>query len=171
MSGHLNYAWWGPVAVAEANLIKETKPMIHEALANGHGTVHHPTRPFSGIWHDMGIEQSLNKECGKFRHLNTRPEALSMYYLTAHYKAEVAQQTKLMSAINMDESNDHKESSKSRIQQNEDAVQAIVNIVNTRMTNPFLVEEGSSSENKQPLVNIFSSAVATPEITNFLCNV
>ncbi len=66
MTGHINYARWGSVAVAEANLLREEHPDIHEALSSGHGSVHHTKRPLSGIWHDMGIEQSINKDCRKF---------------------------------------------------------------------------------------------------------
>ena len=171
MSGHVNYARWGTVAVAEANIMKATHPDIHQALSNGHGTVHHTKRPFNGVWHDLGIEQSINKECGKYRHLCTKPEALSKYYLTAHTKAAVAQQTRVMSDMATEEAQEHKEATKSRIKKDEDAIRAIIDVVNTRMVNPFLVEQGASMENKQPLINIFSSTVATEEITNYVCHV
>jgi hypothetical protein len=38
-----------------------------------------------GIWHDMAIERSNNyKDCGKYRHLCAKEEALQKYYWTAN---------------------------------------------------------------------------------------
>ena len=54
--GHQNYACWGTVAVTEGSLLKEDRTDVYQALASGHGSVHHTGRPFSAVWHDTGIE-------------------------------------------------------------------------------------------------------------------
>ncbi len=170
MCGHLNYAKWGTVNVAEGYLLQEKKPEVYQALSNGNWSVHHSQRPFSGVWHDMAIEQSLNKDCGKHRHLYSKETALNKYYLTSHLKAEVKAATKLMSGIRGTKST-HKEECLSRMNKDESAIQEIVNTVKERMINPFAVEPGFSSENKQPLLNIATSSVLPDDRAKHLCNV
>ena len=92
--GHVNYARWGCVNVAEGKLLQEEKPEIYQSLIDSQGAVYRTKRPFNGVWHDMGIEESLDKDFGKYQHLTTNEKALTKYYLTAHYKAGVTALTK-----------------------------------------------------------------------------
>ena len=87
--GHTNYARWGTLNVTEGLLLKQNKPEFHEAISNEQSAVYRTGKPFSGVWHDMALEQSLNKECGKFKQLYTQEGALQKYYLTAHREAKV----------------------------------------------------------------------------------
>ena len=64
-----------------------------------------------------------------------------------------------------------KEFTDTRTEKDEAAIQRIVNIVSDRMTNPFIIEDEASPQNKQPLINIATSVVADPDITNYLCNI
>ncbi len=171
MCGHTNYARWGTVNVIEGHLLKETKPDIHDSVSSDNAAVYRTGRPFSGVWHDMGIEQSINRECGKFQHLYTREVALQKYYLTAHLKAAVTSMMKKMSGFLESNRELHKESTSGRIMKDELAVQRIMNVVQSRMVNPFEVEEGACSDDKQPLVNIATSIVAPPDVRNSVCNV
>ena len=83
----------------------EEKLDISQALERSQSAIHHTTRPFSGIWQDMAIEQSINRDYGKYMHLSTHPEALNKYYLTAHLKPTDAQHTEVThNRINQDES-------------------------------------------------------------------
>ncbi len=82
MCGHTNYARWGTVNVIEGQILKESKPDIHESISNDNAAVRRTGRPFSGVWHDMGIEQSINRECGKLR-ICTQMKALCRGILTA----------------------------------------------------------------------------------------
>ena len=171
MCGHTNYARWGTVNVAEQRLLQQEKPEIYEALSNGHGTVNRSAKPFSGIWHDMAIEQSLNKDCGKFQHVNTKEETLTKYYLTAHFKASVTAMTKKMCGYLTPESNMHKESSSFRITKDEETVEAMTKVVVERMTNPFIIEEGTNKDNRQPLINIFTKTTAPKDVTDCVLKV
>ena len=69
MCGHINYARWVIIVVSEKNILMEEKPNIFQALERNQSAIHHKTRPFSGIWQDMAIEQSINRDCGKYMHL------------------------------------------------------------------------------------------------------
>ena len=167
MCGHINYARWGIIDVSEKKILMEEKPDIFQALERSQSAIHHTTRPFSGIWQDMAIEQSINRHCGKYMHLSTRPEVLNKYYLTAHLKATVVNLIKEMCGMN--EANDakHKEATYNRINQDECAVQKIYKLISDQMVNPFVIEDGANPENRQPLVNIATSIAAPDNV--FLC--
>ena len=75
----------------------------------------------------MAIEQSINRDCGKYMHLSTRPEALNKYYLTAHLKATVVNLIKEMCGMNEANDAQRKEATHNRIDQDESAVQKITN--------------------------------------------
>lgn len=79
--------------------------------------------------------------------------------------------TKQMSGISSADSDSHKEKSQNRITSDEEAVQSIVDVVTQRMVNPFVTEEGANTENRQPLLNIATSAVAPEKVTDDLCNI
>ena len=151
--------------------MQEEKPEIYQSLIDSQGAVYRTKRPFSGVWHDMGIEQSLDKDCGKYQHLTTNEKALTKYYLTAHYKAGVTALTKEMSSLQLTDADVHKEASGNRINADEQAINNVIKIVTERMVNPFVIEEQTSIEDKQPLVNIATSTVADVDITESLCNV
>ena len=59
LDGHVNYTRWGCVNVAEEKLLQQEKPEIDQSLIDSQRVVYRSKRPFSGVWHDMGIEQSL----------------------------------------------------------------------------------------------------------------
>ena len=64
----------------------------------------------------------------------------------------------------------HKEASGNRINADEQAINEVIMIVTERMVNPFVIEEETSTEDKQPLVNIATSTVTDTDITESLCN-
>ena len=167
--GHTNYARWGCMNIAEARHLEEDLPEVYNALSHGQGAVYRTARPFSGVWHDMGLEQSINKDCGKYQHLCTRQAALSKYYLTAHIKAAVKAKTQEMSGMKRPASQVHREGTGRRMSEDEDAVKRIVDVVEEKMTNPFVIEEGANAENKQVLMNIATSSVAPHDVTKSLC--
>ena len=168
--GHTNYARWGTVNVAEGHMLRLNKPDIHQAICNEHSAVYRSEKPFSVVWHDMAIEQTLNKECGKFKQLYTQESALQKFFLTAHRKAEVTQNMKSLSGCIGNLNEGYKEASKDRITKDEIPIQNLVTVVEERMVNPFEVEIGCNEEEKQPLVNIATSSVASPIIQADLCN-
>jgi hypothetical protein len=65
----------------------------------------------------------------------------------------------------------HKESTTHRISQDEEDVNRIVKTVSDKMVNSFYLEPETDTDNKQPLVNITTSSVASTEITKGLCSI
>ena len=167
--GHTNYARWGTLNVTEGYLLKQSKPEFHEVISKEQSAVYRTNKPFSGVWHDMALEQSLNRECGKFKQLYTNEGALQKYYLTAHRKAEVTKNVKLLSGFLESSSEELKEASAERIKKDESAIQKIIAVVEERMTNPFEFDTSATEDERQPLINIATSGVASEEIQNDLC--
>ena len=140
--GHINYAKWGTINFLEGMLLKEEHPEIYSAISGNQSVVYHTKRPFSGVWQDMAMEQTLNRDCGKYRHLCTKENALLKYYLTAHQKAAVAAKTKELSGMKVLPSEMHKEGTKERKLTDEEAIQAIIQVVKEQMVNLFIIEKG-----------------------------
>ena len=178
MCGHMNYARWGIIDVSEKKILMEEKKILMEekpdnfqALERSQSAIHHTTRPFSGIWQDMAIEQSINRDCGKDMHLSTRPEALNKYYLTAHLKATVVNLIKEMCGMNEANDAQHKEATHNRINQDESAVQKLYKLISDQMVNPFVIEDGANPENRQPLLNVATSIAAPDNVAISLSSI
>ena len=78
--------------------------------------------------------------------------------------------TKVISGFD-ENPDDHEEATRSRIETDYNAIDKMVNVVNERMINPFQVEPGSLTNNRQPLVNIATSRRASEEVTQSLLTV
>ena len=101
--------------------------------------------------------------------LKTNVSAKERWFLTAHLKANVAAATKAMLGIGVDHpAIPHKESAVSRIEKDEICTENIIDVVEKRMVNPFIVESEWDSENRRPLVNIATGLVAPPEVFSWL---
>ena len=62
----------------------------------------------------------------------------------------------------------HKESIVSRIKRDEICIENIIDVVEERMVNPFIVEPKWNSENRKSLVNIAAGLVVPPEVCSWL---
>ena len=74
----------------------------------------------------MAFEQSLNKECGKFKQLYTNEGALQKYYPTAHRKAEVTKNLKMISGFLRTYRDEFKEATAERIKKDESAIEKVI---------------------------------------------
>ena len=99
------------------------KARYFSSIRKSQSAIHHTTRPFSGIWQDMAIKLSINRDCGKYMHLSTAPEALTKYYLTAHVKATVVNLVKEMCGMNEADDAQHKKATHNRINQDAKTLQ------------------------------------------------
>ena len=68
-------------------------------------------------------------------------------------------------------SNMHKESSPFRITKDEETVEAMTKVIVERMTNSFMIEEGTNEDNRQPLINTFTKTTAPQDVTDCLLKV
>ena len=168
---HLNYARWGSVYIAEMHQLEETHPDVFAEFLDGKHKISRSTqesRYFSRVWSDMAIEQSINRDCGTLgglTGLKTNVSAMERWFLTAHLKANVVTATKAMLGIGVDHpAIPHKESTVSRTEKDEICIENIIDVVEKRMFNPFIVESEWDSESRKPLVNIATGLVAPPEV-------
>ena len=76
-----------------------------------------------------------------------------------------------MRGLQLTDADVHKEAPGSRINADEQAINDVIKIVTERMVNLFVIEEQTSTEDKQLLVNIATPTVADVHITGSLCNV
>jgi len=65
----------------------------------------------------------------------------------------------------------HKESSPFRITKDEETVEAMTKVIVERMKYPFMIEEGTNEDNRQPLINIFTKPTAPQDVTDCLLKV
>ena len=94
---------------------------------------------------------------------------MKRWLLTAHLKANVVTATKAMLGIGVNHpAIPHKESTVSRIEKDEICIENIIDVVEKRMFNPFIVESEWDSENRKPLVNVAAGLVTPPEVCSWL---
>ena len=173
---HQNYARWGSVYIEEMNKLQTEHPDLFQNFVAGYHTIHKTDKEeskFSGVWADMGIEQSINRDCeklGGLTNIKTKESAMERWYLTAHLKTNAATQFLNYSGLDLtaDKSRIHKEATDNRIQQDENAVADVIKIIEERMINPFSVSGESTPEDPQPLSSISTGMVATDEISKWV---
>ena len=151
--------------------LEETNPDVFAEFLDGKYTISRSTqesRYFSRVWSDLAIEQSINRDFGTLgglTGLKTNVSAMERWILTAHLKANVATATKAMLGIGVNHpAIPHKVSTVSRIEKDEICIENIIDVVEKRMVNPFIVESEWDSENRKPPVNIATGLVAPPEV-------
>ena len=158
------------------NKLQIEHPDLFQSFSAGYHTIHKADKDeskFSGVWSDMGIEQSINRDCGKLgglTNIKTKESAMEKWYLTAHLKANVATQFLKYSGLDLtaDKSRIHKEATDNRIEQDENAVADVIKTIEDRMINPFSVSNESTPEDPQPLSSISTGIVATDEISKWV---
>ena len=116
----------------------------------------------------MALEQSINldsKAKGGIIGITQRPSALQKWFLTAHERTATMTATKRM--IDLDEStrSTHKESSKVRVQRDENDIKKVIHTLQTVMSNPF--DEDAYREDV-PLMNLATGVVMPEEISEQL---
>ena len=168
---HHNYARRGTVYVAEMHIFQEEHPDIYEKFKERKHTIHRspdPDKCFSGVWSDMGIEQSINKDCGTIGGLTsikTNKAAMDRWFLTAHLKANVSSAFFSMLGLNKEtHPTSHKENTMRRTENDEELVKSMSNLTEERMFSPFLVEADWTAEDPKPLCNIATGLVASDEV-------
>ena len=167
---HQNYARWGTVYVAEMHIFREQHPDIYKKFKEHKHMIHRspdPDKCFSGVWSDMGIEQSINKDCGTIGGLTsikTNKAAMDRWFLTAHLKANVSSAFFSMLGLNKEtHTASHKENTMRWTENDEELVKSMSNLTEKRMFSPFLVEADWTSEDPKPLCNIATGLVASDE--------
>ena len=63
--GRCNYARWQPVYLADMHQLPQKHPAVFEQFMNGEQTVTRSSQPFSQVWSDMTLKQSIHIDSRK----------------------------------------------------------------------------------------------------------
>ncbi|EDO31927.1 predicted protein [Nematostella vectensis] len=122
-------------------------------------------QPFSQVWTDMALEQSVNadsKSKGGIVGISQNPAALQRWFLTSHERASVTTALKDAYSAQSDHTHSHKELSSKRIARDEADVNKLVNcFASGLMNNPFELESDA-------LVNFATGVVLPTEVAKYL---
>ena len=149
-SGHIRYASCLPIYLHDMAALPAKHPQVHEQFVMGNFTVHRTSGKFNGVWADLALEQTYNRE-GKtslLKGITMNPTATEKYVKSAPLMTKVSESVKSMVHLNKQSlGHHHGESAKS----SEGERAMIVNIkhnVESSMINPF------RHPNKTDLVNV-----------------
>lgn len=167
-----NYARWLPVYLTDMRKLPDTHARVHEEFIRGNHPVSHSAKPFSEVWTDMALEQSINldsKKQGGITGITHKPGALERWFLTSHQRAAITSATKAMCGLKQnDDTGTHKESGQQRMKRDEADVQNLVSAFSSElMTNPFDLSKHTAGE-VLPLLNIATGVVVPSELTHQL---
>lgn len=157
-----NYARWLPIYLADMNQLEEQHPAVHNEFVDGNHAIARSYQPFSQVWTDMALEQSINldsKSKGGIIGISQKESALERWFLTCHERSSITTACKEMCGIQDDDRiGTHKEAGKGRIQRDEQVVQNIVQSITSGLVkNPFEIDTDYAE--RQPLLNIVSGTV------------
>ena len=95
--GRCNYARWLPVYLADMHRLPQKHPAVFEQFMNVEHTVTRSSQPFSQVWSDMTLKQSIHidsRKKGGIIGITQKPGAL--VFLSSHERAVIASATKTM---------------------------------------------------------------------------
>ena len=128
-----NYSPWLPAYIADMHLLEDTAPEVHQEFMQGNHAVSRSYQPFSHIWTDMPLEQTVNldsKTKGGIVGISQKPEALERWFLTAHERTAITTAIKELCGIcNSDSKPAHREAGLRRISRDEEDVKKLITTV------------------------------------------
>ena len=168
-----NYSRWLPVYIADMHLLEDTAPEVHQEFMQGNHAVSRSCQPFSQIWTDMALEQTVNvdsKTKGDMVGISQKARALERWFLTAHERTAITTATKELCGIcNSDSKPAHKEAGLRRISRDEEDVKKLITKVLSVMSNPFDMESVDDGVTV-PLSNLATGVVMPQDIATRLLN-
>jgi len=116
-------------------------PNIATAFRDGKFTVRQKSGTFNGLWTDMALENTYNRDAKPklFIVFNHKPAAMEKYLPALPLLTAVSEQTKSMAHLDQCGTKHHEDSC-SLAMKEADSVKKITPIMNNQMINPFLYE-------------------------------
>lgn len=159
----VNYARYLSAYYAEMSQLSNNHPKIYEQFMEGKFSVQiGSTNTFGRIPVDQTIEETVNRDTktpGGTCRFSLNTSAVTRYYLTAEYRSEYVRL--LRQILQMNRNQHHAELQKSRITKDEQAVSAIVEVIED-LVNPF--------SDPKDLLNISNATVVSTEIAQDLAS-
>ena len=150
------------------SLQEKALDVYNEFLRGNHTVSRSTSQSFNQVWTDIALEQSINldsKTKGGVIGITQRPSALQKWFLTAHERTATTTATKRMMDLDESTRSSHKESSKVRVQRDENDIKKVIHTLQTVMSNPF--DEDAYREDV-PLMNLATGVVMPEEISEQL---
>ncbi|KAG1684653.1 hypothetical protein GQR58_009370 [Nymphon striatum] len=124
-----------PIYLNEMQKLPETAPEVHEEFAAGKFTVHQTAGDFNGVWTDLALEQTYNRE-GKtslFKGITQLESARKKYIKALPFMTSVSESVKQMAHMTSSQSDHHEKLRKDDME----VVLQIKRTVEEKMQNPF----------------------------------
>ena len=133
----------------KCNLQEKALNVYNKFLRGNHTVSRSTSQSFNQVWADMALEQSINldsKTKGGIPLIGIAPSTLQKWFLTAHERIATTTATKRM--IDLDEStrSTHKESSKVRVQRDENDIKKVIHVHTLKTAMSDLFYEDAYSE-------------------------
>ena len=148
-SGHGKYMSCLPIYLNDMRSLLVSAPEVHCKFESGEFSVHQTSGDFNGVWTDLALEQTYNKE-GKaslFKGITQAESAREKYIKTLPFLTSISEKVKQMVHMASPESDPHEKVSKDDHEQ----VLRIKRTIEEKMRNPF-----SANMPKDKLINISS---------------
>lgn len=159
-----NYARWITVYMSDMKLLPSSSPDVHREFKQGNFAVTRSDHPFTAVWSDMALEQSLNRDVkvsGGLNHITKRESARNRWFITNHTLSVVVSEVSKMSGSDRAMSKDkHHEDTKSRTRADTEAVNKLVGQIRS-MRDPFSLCSSAEEQASEKLSNIATGATPT----------
>jgi hypothetical protein len=124
-----------------------TAPEVHQEFLKGGFAVQITNNRFSAVWTDMALEQTMDKQSksnGGIIGFSLNPNARDRWFLSNHIRAGMVESLKGMVVMDTswddtDFTSGHKEDTETRMEADERGVSNLLDILRTRMKNPFSI--------------------------------
>ena len=146
--GHYKYVSCLPHYLEAMRGLPTFAPDVFTAFKDGQFTVRQTEGRFNGVWTDMALEKTYNRDAKTklFTGISLQPAAMEKYLHALPVLTAVSEQTKAMAHMDLDETKHHEDSYRGATKEVE-SVKKIADVVNNQMINPFRCED-------QELINI-----------------
>lgn len=154
-SGHSKYMSCLPIYLNEMRNLSDTAPEVHKEFESGNFAVRQTSGSFNGVWTDLALEQTYNKE-GKtslFKGITQSETAREKYIKTLPFMTAVSESMKEMVHMQSPDSDHHEKLTKDDLIK----VLKIKDTVTHSMRNPFASDVAAAEK----LVNIATGEILT----------
>ena len=157
-SGHSKYMSCLQIHLNEMNNLPQSAPEVHQAFEEGNFRVHATEGGFNGVWTDLALEQTYNKEgrTSLFKGITQDEATREKYIKTLPFLTSVSEYVKEMVHMDCPQSDHQDKMTKDDI----DKVMKIKLTVTEKMRNPF-----SDAVGTDKLINISTGeTLISPEL-------
>ena len=161
-SGHIKYAICLPIYLTEMRALPETHPSVFQSFSQGNFTVHRSKGNFNGIWADLAMEQTFNRD-GKaalLKGITQDSAAKNKYIKSVPFMAKVSESVKSLETCTHQQSTVHGQS-KIQTECDQHLVERVKSLITNKMMVPFTMT------NTSDLINISTGEKAkTTDLAN-----